>query len=69
MWRLHGRKVIVFNRGGLMDALGCNIADHRWSNARHEKSAEVIVAAGKRREGPNNKIPSEAERPERESER
>jgi hypothetical protein len=54
MWRLHGRKVIVLNRGGLMDALGCNIADHRWSKARQEKSAEVIVAAGERREGPNN---------------
>lgn len=54
MWRLHGRKVIVLNGGGLMDTLGCNIADHRWSKACHEKSAEVIVAAWKGREGPNN---------------
>ena len=47
-----------------MDTLACNIGDHRWSKACHEKSAEAIVVMRKHHEGLNNQIPFKAERPD-----
>ncbi len=60
MRRLHGRKVITLNRGGLRFSPNedkVNGSVKATSTARTQKSAEAILAMRNNREGPNEYMP------------